>query len=69
VISPARRADALEARARAALEGDSLPELLRMLAAIDPNGSWLPGDCEADDLPAPTLAQARSALDEMLSDS
>jgi hypothetical protein len=64
-----RRADALEARARAALEGDSLPELLRMLAAIDPNGSWLPEDCEADDLPVPTLAQARSALDEMLSDS
>jgi len=64
--SPGRRADALEARARSALADGSLLELLRVLAALDPNGTWLPGDCEADGLPVPTLAQARSALDEML---
>ena len=67
--SPGRRADVqryLKARARSALADGSLLELLRVLAALDPNGTWLPGDCEADGLPVPTLAQARSALDEML---
>lgn len=64
--SPGRRADALEARARSALADGSLLELLRVLAALDPNGTWLPEDCEADGLPVPTVEQARSALDEIL---
>jgi hypothetical protein len=65
--SPGRRADALEARARSALADGGLSELLRVLAALDPNGTWLPGDCEAGGLPVPTVAEARAALDEMLS--
>lgn len=64
----ARYADALEACAHAALASGNTAELCRVLAAIDPNGIWLPEDCQAEGLPLPTAEEARVALSAMLSD-
>jgi hypothetical protein len=65
--SSARRADALEACAHAALASGHLAELCRVLAAIDPNGTWLPEHCQAEGLPLPTAEEARAALRSLLS--
>lgn len=58
--------DALEARAHAALTSGDLPEVCRVLAALDPNGVWLPEDCQSEGFPLPTKAEAKAALSAML---